>query len=221
MRFKAFLIMATPFPKQVEVMTLSDSQLSVLASASCNEVFEAISYQHPISIKEVSQEVDKSTASVGEHVAKLVDVGLILAVLTRKKRAREETLYARSAFAYKLNPLVLSERSKDLYITKFRCEMRQIDRLHSLAQTALSHDESLFDHILYKNYAGYLSPDGASKVKEALNHALTVFVENMETDPVVRQSAHYVRAKFAGILLPAQTESERRIKRTASKSTKK
>ncbi|MBL8066984.1 MAG: ArsR family transcriptional regulator [Armatimonadetes bacterium] len=198
---------------QVDAVTFSDEQLAVLASAQCNEVFEAIPYAHASSIREIAKEVDKSTASVGEHLVKLVEAGLVLAVDSRKRRAREETLYARSAFRYNLDPLKMSDKSKELYVTKFRCEMRQIDRLHALAQKGLNNDASLIDHMLYKNFAGYLSPEGATKVKEALVQALRVFVDNMETDPAKRESGHYVRAKFAAILMPAQTESERRIRK--------
>lgn len=204
--------MAKLHPDQIDLMYLDLDHLKVLSSAACSEVFQAMSFEEPLSIREISQEVNRSTASVGEHIVKLLDAGLILPVGTRKRRAREEALYAHKADSNILDPTKMDPDILTEYITKFRCDSRQSVRLMTLATQALANDKELLDYMAEKSFVGYLSREGAKKVKAAMKVAFDTFNENIEHDPQVRENGDYTRTKLTAFILPTQRESEKRLK---------
>lgn len=205
--------MSTPFPDQVKVLHLNTEQLSAMASMPCSEVFRAMSFQESSAIREIAREVNKSTASVGEHVARLLEVGLILPVGTRKRRAREETLYAHKANSNILDLNSFDAGILEAYVTKFRCDSRESIRLMTVFMQAIQEDPSLLDFAMEMSYVGYLTRDSAKKVKESIGETIRIFKESVENDPEVREKEEHVRVKLSMSLVPTQRESEARIKR--------
>jgi len=205
--------MSQPFPNQIDRLYLGKEHLATIASAPCSEVFQALSFEEPLSIREIAEEVNRSTASVGEHIAKLIEVGLIVAVGTRKRRAREETLYAHKADTNILDPTKLSPEILNEYVTKFRCDSRQSVRLMTLLMQALPDNHDLMNYTFEKSYGGYINLESAKKIRAAMQNAFDVFNENIEHDSEARQSGEYIRVKFTGFMVPTQRESEKRIKK--------
>ncbi|MFM9871915.1 MAG: ArsR family transcriptional regulator [Fimbriimonadaceae bacterium] len=204
--------MSTPFPNQVEILYMGVEHLTVLASAPCSEVLDSLDYKQPKSIREVSEELGKSTASIGEQLAKLLEVGLVVAAGTRQRRARVETLYVLSFGQIIMDLPNASEEAINEYITKFRCEMRLTDRLHVTAQRALRSKPDLLQHIHYFTSNGYLSKENAKKMKAALAQLHTEFGQLAVSAPQNGEQENFVRVKLATTMLPSQHESERIIK---------
>jgi predicted transcriptional regulator len=204
--------MSTPYPNQVDTLFMELEHLKVLTSAPCSEVLDSLDYKQPKSIREVSEELGKSTASIGEQLAKLLEVGLVVPAGTRQRRARVETLYVLSFNQIIMNLIGASEETINEYITKFRCEMRLIDRLHVLAQRALGEKPELLQFIHYFTSNGYLSIEDAKKMKAALAGVHSLFAELAVTIPEEGQEGEYIRVKIATTMLPSQQESERIIK---------
>jgi hypothetical protein len=201
--------MSTYFPNQVPFLELEYKHIEVLASAPCSEVYATIGPIEPISIREISAEVGRSTASVGEHISKLLAVNLIIPVGTRKRRAREETLYARACVSYNITVRNLSSEASEAYITRFRCQMRQIDRYHAHAQKAIQHDPDFADFFAYRWQMGYMDRESAIKFKEEMSGFLNRFRAHITTDPEIRAKGDFVRVQFSATFLPTQRESEK------------
>lgn len=210
--------MSLPFPDQIEVLQLEEKHLAVLASAPCAEVYQEIPFSEGISIREIAEEVNRSTASVGEHIAKLLDVGLITVVGTRKRHAREEILYALKASHFLFDPVGQSEGATEECIRKFRCDLRQTDRMSAAAFRAIRDVPELYDAVLIRSYVGYFDKESALKVKKALADLAVLFSELHEEDREVREKGDYTRIKLSMVMLPTVRESESRVKK--AKGTK-
>ena len=203
--------MYKPHPNQIDFLKLEKEHLTVLASAPCTEVFQAMSYVEPMSIREIALEVNRSTASVGEHIVKLLEVGLIVAVGTRKRRAREETLYAMKAADHRFDPVGQSEEATEACIKKFRCDLRQTDHMSAAAFHAIRKEPSLHDYVLIRSYAGYMSKDNVDKLRKAMEDIAKLFSELVETDPEVRENGEFTRVKISTVILPTKRESLKRL----------
>ena len=199
-------------PSQIDRLYLDQTHLAILASAPCSEVFQALSFEEPLSIREIALEVNRSTASVGEHISKLIDAQLIVPVGTRKRRAREETLYAHRALSNILDPTHLTPEILQEYVTKFRCDSRQSVRIMGLAMQALQNEKELVEYMFEKSFVGYINKEAAQKIKQAMKVAFDTFNENLQHDPSKRELEEYVRVKFTAFMVPTQRESEKRIK---------
>lgn len=203
--------MSVPHPDQIELLELEEKHLAVLASAPCSEVFQELSFKQGTSIREIAEEVNRSTASVGEHIAKLLEVGLIVAVGTRKRHAREETLYAYKAAHHLFDPVGQSEGATEECIRKFRCDLRQTDRMSAAAFRAIRSDADLYKYVLIRSYVGYYNEESTARIKKALEDVAVLFSELNEEDPGVRANGDYARIKLSMVLLPTVRESESRV----------
>jgi biotin operon repressor len=84
-------------PDQLEKLTFNREQLVALASSARTQVLWAFKPYEPLSVAEAAESLGKSAQSVHAHVNQLADLGLLIAVDTRKKRSREEKLYIHAA----------------------------------------------------------------------------------------------------------------------------
>lgn len=209
------------FPGQVKTQTLTHSQVCVLTSSACTDVFDSFTSAEPRSTKEVAVELGKSPSSVGEHVEKLVAVGLLIPATTRKRGARTETFYVHRSRDHILDLENVSEETLQKYLKKFRWDMRQTERYHEVAQRAHRVDPALRRYMNYMTFSGYLNAETVLALKRVLDQAHQLFLDSIEHDPEVRKTGEYVRVKFATLLLPTQNESESRLKPTAQRAEKK
>ncbi|MEQ1932948.1 MAG: helix-turn-helix domain-containing protein [Fimbriimonadaceae bacterium] len=86
-----------PHPDQLEKLTFNRDQLIALASSARAQVLWAFKPYEPLSVAEAAESLGKSPQSVHAHVNLLAQLGLLIAVDTRKKRSREEKLYIHAA----------------------------------------------------------------------------------------------------------------------------
>lgn len=198
------------FPGQVDVVKLSIEQIQALVSTACSEVFDALSPVDARSVREVAQDIDRSPASVGEQVAKLVEVGLVIQVGTRKRRSRTEALYANAG---RLTQFILKEQtpeSIDQFRLRFKGQMRQAERQHDAFYDAMMLDQSFADFFIYKYHTLYVDRERALRLKLAVSELQALVHELSETNVDVRSAGEFVRVQFTVMSLPAQQESKRR-----------
>ncbi|RYG27760.1 ArsR family transcriptional regulator, partial [bacterium] len=81
------------FPGQVERVDFTFEQVECLTSPVRSAVFWAFTSHTPQSVADVAKGLGKSAQTVHYHVNGLLEVGLLVAVDTRQRGARTETLY--------------------------------------------------------------------------------------------------------------------------------
>lgn len=207
--------MNRPYPEQIELLELNLDQIRVLSSSACSEVFSAFSAIEPLSAREVGNEVGRSAAAVHEHVDKLLDVGLIVPVETRKRRSRVETLYVHKGLITRFVIARQNREALEAYADRFKAQMRLAERQFASAMDAASVDKSIVDFLAYKWVTGYLDKTSALRLKEAINQIQALMEESRTTEPAVREEGEYVRVIFSSLLLPVVHESRKRSNSSA------
>lgn len=206
--------MNRPFPEQIELVELSLEQIKVLSSSACSEVFSAFSPNEALSAREVGQEVGRSAAAVHEHVDKLLECDLIVAVGSRKRRSRTETLYVHRGLITRFVLAKQNQESLAAYSDRFKAQMRLAERQFQGAMEAVSVDRSLMDFLAYKWVTGYLNRENALRLKDAINEIQSVMEEMRELDPARREMGDFVRVTFSSMLMPVTHESKKRSSRS-------
>lgn len=170
-----------------------------------------LSFAEPFAIREVAREMGKSPAAVGAHVAKLVEVGLVIQVGTRKRRSRIESLYAHRAksanFSFVDQPWEYTEK----YLARFRGAMRSIERQHEMFQRAVRVDPSFIPFGSYNWRTVWLNREQRIAYAERLRALRTEMLEASETDPAVREKGEYVRLVLSMTFFPTVVESKKRM----------
>lgn len=85
------------WPGQVEKLVFDLEQVKTLASPIRALVFWTLSIYTPKSASDLADEIGKAPSTVRYHLSALQNLGLIIAVDSRKRRSRVETLYVRIA----------------------------------------------------------------------------------------------------------------------------
>jgi DNA-binding transcriptional ArsR family regulator len=209
--------MSVTFPDQVEILHLSGEQVLTLSSATCNEVFSTLGTIEPLSVREVAQVIDRSPAAVGEQIAKLVEVGLVISAGARKRRSRTETLYVQKGL---ITRFILRDQPKEAleaYKRRFSGQMRLAERQFEAFTDAYEFDPSLQDFLVYKTLTAHLSRDGALRVQLAVAELLDLIRTLDQTDSNLRATGEFVRVTLSTMLLPTQQESQQRARETKGK----
>lgn len=94
------------WPGQVVRLFFDLPQAKSIASPTRSLIFWSLDWSKPKSAADIGEEIGKAPATVRYHMAELAEQGLILAVDSRKRRSRIETLYVRKAKQnfYQTNP---------------------------------------------------------------------------------------------------------------------
>lgn len=203
--------MAEIYPGQVELLKLNHQQITALASVACTEVFSTISPSHPLAIREIAHELGKSPASVGEHIATLLDVELIIPAGDRKRRSRTETLYVTKG---KITKMFLREHPWETvveYLSRFRGQMRLAERQFEKAQKALHLDHEFQAFLFYRWSRAYLSRENSLLVKEKVAELHALVEELSEPNPDSENENELVHLNFSSLILPSQRESQKVI----------
>jgi DNA-binding transcriptional ArsR family regulator len=85
------------WPGQVESIFLDISQIKTLCSPIRSMVYWGLDSFEAKSASDLGAEIGKTPQTVRYHLSALLELGLILAVGTRRRRSRTETLYVRTA----------------------------------------------------------------------------------------------------------------------------
>jgi predicted transcriptional regulator len=199
----------TRFPGQVEYLELNEKQVAALASVACDEVYSALSSIEARSVREVAEEIGKSPASVGEQLAKLVKVGLVIQVGTRKRRSRTEATYAQTALVDRVRVPERPSKIVQVYFKRFQAQMRQLVKQFDAAQKALLRDRSFVAFFMSHSRIAHLSPVDSLVVKQKVRELIQLVNELDESDPEVRRAGGHVRTTLAVQLLPTVHESKK------------
>lgn len=194
--------MEVKFPGQIELLPMNAEQVRALSSVPCSDVFSAFWPTEALAIREVANELGKSPASVGEHVATLVGVGLLIQVGERKRRSRTEALYAHKGLITRFVMRDHDWETIEFYLNRFSGQMRLADREHAAAQRAIHVDPSFQDYLAYKWSRVYLSPKNVLKVKQAIEDLQELVRSLSEPAPGTGNGEELVRATLTTMLLP-------------------
>lgn len=203
------------FPGQVERALFSLEQVKTLASSIRTEVFWSFDEFEPMSAADVGAAMGKSAQTIHYHVHELVKVGLLIAVGTRKRRARTETLYVHSARSFFAEGPNASAEYRGYIRKSFTSITRQMDREQAGMHDVLNFDPSIKDFHGYLRASLRLTPEAAQTLKSRL-HAVLQSAHELE----VEGEGHRVVASI--YLSPTLAESRLWLKRVAKpKSTPK
>lgn len=194
----------TLFPGQLEQLTYNHEQLLALTSVARTTVLWGFNENKPLSVAEVAQLIGKSAQSVHAHTNKLVEVGLLIAVETRKKRSRSEKAYVYAARElYTPNPPYTSE-SRELLSARFAALMRNLVREMSLAQTVMEQDPTFQAYTFSRFYNVMVTEEEA--------WALRRFFQETLLGASRMTKGEGARVTLACMMLPAAGESATRFR---------
>lgn len=201
--------MKTPHAGQIELLHLNHDQVRALASPMRSEVFSTLSAQEAVAIREVAAELGKSPAAVGEHVAALVEAGLVIPAGTRKRRSRTETLYVHKALTTRFILRGQPPETVEAYLSRFRGQMRLAERQYEMAQRAVLEEPSFQSFLAYKWANAYVTPEGAERIQAAIGDLINLVQEVSVPGSRDGTDGEPVRVTFSALLLPTQSESRR------------
>lgn len=194
----------TLLPGQLEQLTYNQEQLMALTSVARTTVLWGFNENKPLSVAEVAELIGKSPQSVHAHVNKLVEVGLLIAVETRKKRSRTEKAYVYAARElYTPNPPYTSE-CREALSTRFASLMRHLIREMSLAQRVMEHDASYQAYTFQRYYNVMVSEEEAWAIRRFFQETL------MGASRMTKGEG--ARVTLACLMLPAVGESMARYR---------
>lgn len=160
------LMAQTPlFPGQAEQLTYTLEQLRATTSVARTTVLWGFNEHTPLSVAEVARVIGKTPQTVHSHVKKLVEVGLLIAVETRKRRSRTEKAYvyaARELFApsQPCPPEFLGPMNE-----RFANFMRNSTREMELARAVMQHDVSYGGYAIMRYYNIMVTEEEAQAIR--------------------------------------------------------
>ena len=162
-----------PYEGQVDQQFLTLDQVKALASPMRAMVFWTMRWNLPKSATDVAEEIGKSAATVRYHIASLAEVGLILAVDTRKKRSRTEALYVLRALS---NMYRTGAEAGELY-GRYTVRGLKLNTMKLIRETAHAfglreHDESVSRFIFHRRQHLRLDSAAAEQLKKDMVAAL-------------------------------------------------
>lgn len=210
----------TLFPGQKDVVNISLDMMTVLASSATYEVFLCFSYVEPRSIPDVATELGKSQATIGSHVAKLMEHGLLVEAGLRKKRSRMERLFVwtgRGTYHdYTNQPIeyfkATSARTESL--------LRRYGRQYSLYMERVFLSEEEIHRGAMRWRPMIISKEGAIKLRQALFdvHEVAAELEREAKEGIGTDIEHVF---MITTFMPTVNSSNMRIRQLRGKPAKK
>ena len=194
----------TLFPGQEEQLTYNGEQLLALTSVARTSVLWGFNENKALSVAEVAQLIGKSPQSVHAHVNKLVEVGLLIAVETRKKRSRTEKAYVYAARELFTPQPPYTPESRQALSARFAALMRHSVREMSLAHAVMEKDPSFQAYTFSRFYNVMVSEEEAWAIRRFFQEAL-LGASRMS-------KGEGARVTLACIMLPAVGESTARYR---------
>lgn len=156
------------FPGQAKELIYNLEQLLATTSVARTAVLWGFNEYTPLSVAEVAKVIGKSPGSVHAHVKKLVEVGLLIAVETRKKRSRTEKAYvyaARELFApaQPCPPEFLASMN-----ARFAVFMKNAAREMELARAVMQHDPAYGGYAVMRYSNIMVTEEDARAIREYL-----------------------------------------------------
>lgn len=200
----------TLFPGQLEHLTYNYEQLVALTSVARTTVLWGFNEHTPLSVAEVAQLIGKSPQSVHAHVNKLAEVGLLIAVETRKKRSRSEKAYVYAARElYSPNPPFTST-FREAMSARFASLMRHLVREMTLAYKVMEHDASYQAYTFSRYYNVMVTEEEARSLRRFFQETLLGASRMTKGEGA--------RVTLACMMLPAVGESVARFQEVTGES---
>lgn len=203
--------MTTPIEGQESVVLLNLEQIKVLSSVAAAEVFNALASDQPRSIREAAEEIGRAASSVSEHIAKLLEVGLIMQCGTRKVRSRTEALYVHKGLVTRMSLVGQPLENIEQYLVRFRGLMSLTDRQHEMFWRAIHVDPSFASYGRTLRTTVYLTKDQCAKLRAAAEELYQMAASMHESNPELRDPNDHVRIQVNAMFFPTVEESKRRI----------
>lgn len=192
------------FPGQLEQLTYNHEQLLALTSVARTSVLWGFNENKPLSVAEVASLIGKSPQSVHAHVNKLVEVGLLIAVETRKKRSRTEKAYVYAARELFTPQPPFSRESRLALSARFTSLMRQLVREMTLAQQVMEEDPSFQAFTFSRFYNVMVSEEEAWAIRRFFQETLLGASRMTKGEGA--------RVTLSCLMVPAVGESEARYR---------
>lgn len=154
------------FPGQAERLYYTLEQLRATTSVARSAVLWGFNEHTPLSVAEVARVIGKTPQCVHTHVKKLVDVGLLIAVETRKKRSRTEKAYVFAARDLFTPPQPCPPEFIALMNERFANFMRNAIREMELARSVMQHDPT-YDAFTIMRYYNIIVTEEEARVIRA------------------------------------------------------
>jgi len=200
----------TLFPGQLDQLTYNQDQLIALTSVARTTVLWGFNENKPLSVAEVADLIGKSPQSVHAHVNKLVEVGLLIAVETRKKRSRSEKAYVYAAREFYTPNPPYEAACREALSARFASLMRNIVREMTLAQRVMEHDAA-FQAFTFQRYYNIM-------VTEEEAQALRRFFQETLLGASRMTKGEGARVTLACLMVPAVGESMDRYEAATGQS---
>lgn len=194
----------TLYPGQQEQLTYNYEQLLALTSVARTSVLWGFNENKPLSVAEVAQLIGKSPQSVHAHVNKLVEVGLLIAVETRKKRSRTEKAYVYAARELFTPQPPYTREAREALSVRFAALMRQSVREMTLAHSVMELDPAFQAYTFSRFYNVMVTEEEARAIRRFLQETL-VAASRMS-------KGEGARVTLACLMLPAVGESTARYR---------
>lgn len=193
-------------PGQVALIQLTKEHLEVLASVPCSEVFNVVLHRTQQSIREIAKALGKSPAAVSVHIDSLVKIGLVLESGTQKRRSRIERLFVLKAAFNRFDSREHDWAGIELFLKRFRGQLRKIERDFELAQRAARADETFRLFCTYRWSYVQLSVENAQKVRDAVSD-LNDMISRLGASQSTRSDEEQIRIWVSQVMIPSASES--------------
>jgi hypothetical protein len=168
-----------------------------------------------MSAADVGAAMGKSAQTIHYHVNELTQVGLLIVVGTRKRRARTEKLYVHASRHFLGQGAEGSAEYRKYVRKSFTSITRQMDREHSGVHQVLDHDGGIRQFHFYFRESLRLTPEAAQELRARLR---AVLESAHELEAVNGEESHRVTASI--YMSPTQAESRQWLKRMAKPGSK-
>lgn len=153
------------FPGQVEQLFYTLEQLRATTSVARTTVLWGFNEHTPLSVAEVARVIGKTPQCVHTHVKKLVEVGLLIAVETRKKRSRTEKAYVYAARELFTPPQPCPPEFLGPMNERFANFMRNSIREMELARSVMQHDNTYGAFAIMRYYNIIVTEEEARAIR--------------------------------------------------------
>lgn len=150
-----------------KLLVSKPKQLDALFSPVRLEIVEALELFGPCSISEVSADLDRTPHSLYHHFHRLVDVGLIKEVDTRRSGARDEAVYDVCGRPVIVNDDLSTPKARTQRVKAARVLLRQAERDYAAAVEGAGKAEQLSPEV--RRYRVRLRQGSIQKIRGHLD----------------------------------------------------
>ncbi|MBC8066171.1 MAG: helix-turn-helix transcriptional regulator [Chlorobia bacterium] len=190
------------WPGQIEEALFDLAQVRALASVVRAEVYWTFSTDEPMSTADVAKAISRGAATVRYHVNELLKADMLIAVETRKRKARTEDAYVHKIInGYTPRPPYEPDYLEAIH-KGFTAIQRYTSREREAVYAVSNIEHDFYQLQLYRRSTIRLAPDQIAKLRRKLADVVYEFVPL--SDPAG------IQVNVSTYMSPTKGESERR-----------